>query len=47
MTVILVDKQLFPLELLDIGPCMFVQKQGHIQVEKLPGEADGSQPARD
>lgn len=39
MNVILVDKEIQPMELLDLDTAFFFEvKQGHIQVEKLPGE---------
>lgn len=40
MNLLLVDKRLFPLELLEFGPVLLESKQGHIQVEKLPEVAD-------
>lgn len=40
MTILLADKQMFPMELLDFGPLIFEARQGHIQIEKLPEVED-------
>lgn len=45
MTILLADKQVFPMELLELGPLIFEPKHGYIQVEKLPGEEHEDQGA--
>ena len=40
MRIILVDKELFPLELLDIGPCLLEVAGENCRVEKLPEAED-------
>lgn len=35
MTLLLVDKEVFPLELLDIGPCLIERTGEDLRVEKL------------